>query len=78
MVLKQNQTFFRGTYSNLTLFFIGCKILKNISMTFIIGTSQSHCKSEHNQVKRNKMTRDMCKSGIIFFIYKVVHYLYEI
>ena len=26
--LRQNQTFFRGTYSNLTLFFIGRKILK--------------------------------------------------
>ena len=49
MELKQNQTFFRGTYSNLTLFFIGRKILKYI--TFIIGTIQSRCKSEHNQVK---------------------------
>ena len=28
MELEQNQTFFRGTYSNLTLIFIGRKILK--------------------------------------------------
>ena len=28
MELKQNQTFFQGTYSNLTLFFIGHKMLK--------------------------------------------------
>ena len=35
-------------------------------MTFIIGTFQSHCKSEHNQVKRNKITSDMCKSDSIF------------
>ena len=27
----------------------------------IIGTIQSHCKSEHNPVKWNKITRDMCK-----------------
>ena len=35
-------------------------------MNFIIGTFQSNCKSEHNQVKRNKVTRDMCKSDSIF------------
>ena len=28
MEMKQNQTFFHGTYSNLTSFFIGGKILK--------------------------------------------------
>ena len=28
MELKQNQTFFHGTYSNLTVFFIGRKIQK--------------------------------------------------
>ena len=28
MEIKQNQTFSQGTYSNLTLFFIGRKILK--------------------------------------------------
>ena len=47
------------------ILFIGSKILK-ISMTFIIGTFQSLCKSEYNQVKRNKITRDMCKSDSIF------------
>ena len=30
-VLKKNQTFFCGTYSNLKLFFIGCKTLKHFS-----------------------------------------------
>ena len=44
-------------------------------MTFIIGTSQSHCESKHNQVKWNKVTQDMCKSDSIFFIYKIVHCL---
>ena len=46
-------------------------------MTFIIATFQSHCKSEHNQVKWNKITRDTYKSGSIFVIYKVVHYLID-
>ena len=31
MEIEQNQTFLHGTYSNLTLFFIGCKILKYFS-----------------------------------------------
>ena len=47
-------------------------------MTFIICTFQPYCKSEHNQVKQNKITGDMCKSDSIFVIYKVIHYLNEI
>ena len=35
-------------------------------MTSIIGTFQSHCKSEHNQIKWNKITQAMCKSDSIF------------
>ena len=35
-------------------------------MTSIIGTFQSHCKSEHNQIKLNKITQGMCKSDSIF------------
>ena len=31
MRIKQNQTFFHGTYLNLTLFFIGRNILKYLS-----------------------------------------------
>ena len=72
--IKQNQTVFHGIYSNLVLLFIGRKMLK-YSMTFIIGTFQSQCKSEHNQIKWNKITRDMCKTDSIFFIYKIVHHL---
>ena len=48
---------------------------KNILMTFTIGTFQSHCKSEHNQVKWNKITRDMWKPDSVFFIHKIAHYL---
>ena len=44
-------------------------------MTFIIGNFQSYCKSEHFQVKWNKITQNMCKSDSMFFIYKIVHYL---
>ena len=36
-------------------------------MTFIIGTFQFHYKSEHSQVKRNKITWDMCNSDSIFW-----------
>ena len=50
MEMKQNQTFFQGAYSNPTLFSLVVKIL-NISMTFLIGTFQSHGKSEHKQIK---------------------------
>ena len=46
-----------------------------MSMTFIIGNFQSYCKSEHFQVKWNKITQNMCKSDSMFFIYKIVHYL---
>ena len=35
-------------------------------MTFVIGTLQPQFKSEHIQVKWNKITRDMCKSDNIF------------
>ena len=65
MGMKQNHTILHGTYSNLTFFSLVVKYW-NISMTIIIGTFQSHYKSEHNQVKWNKITRDMCKSDSIF------------
>ena len=58
-----------------------CHILKNISMTFIISTFQSHCKIEHNQAKQNKITHNMVKCDSIFpylknsdlFLDKVCH-----
>ena len=38
-------------------------------MTFITSIFQFHCKSEHIQVKRNKIKRDMCKSdGILPYL----------
>ena len=46
-------------------------------MTFIIGTFESHCKSEYNQVKWNKITRDV-NLTVFFLIYKVVHYLNDL
>ena len=35
-------------------------------MPFVNGNFQFHCKSEHKQVKWNKITPDMCKSDSIF------------
>ena len=60
--LKQNKNFFHGKYSNVTLFFTGCKIRKySYSNDFyIIGTFQFYWKIEHKQVKWNKITQDMC------------------
>ena len=59
MELKQNQTSFRGTYSNLTLFFIGHKIIKYFNdfnnWNFSISLQ-----------KWNKITKHMCKSDSIF------------
>ena len=34
-------------------------------MNFITEPFRSQCKSEHNQVQRKKITRDMCKSDSI-------------
>ena len=39
-------------------------------MNFIIGTFQSHCKSEHNQIKGNKITRDIEKFDSILSLFK--------
>ena len=57
MKVKQNQTFFHGTYSNLISLFISHKILKYF---------QFHCKNEHKQVKGNKFKQGMCKADSIF------------
>ena len=38
----------------------------NISMILIIGIFQFHCRSEHKQIKWNKIKREMCKSDSIF------------
>ena len=63
--LKQNLAFFHGAYSNLTLFFIGRKILKYFNDFYNCHFSIS-LQSEHNQVKRNKITWDMCKFDSVF------------
>ena len=35
-------------------------------MTFMIGIFQFQCKSEHTQIKRDKIKQDMCKSESFF------------
>ena len=44
-------------------------------MTFIIGAFQFHCRSEHKQVKWNKITWDLSKSESLFPYLQKVHYL---
>ena len=63
MEMKQNQTFFHETYSNLALFSLVIKY-QHISITFIIGTSSK----VKYQVKWNKITQDMWKSDCIFYL----------
>ena len=53
MEMKQDQIFFHGTYSN-------------ISVTFTIGIFQFHCKIEYKQVKGKEIKGDMCKSDSTF------------
>ena len=70
MKLKQNQTLFRGTYWNLTLFFIGYKILKYFTDFYNWNFSISLC--NQSEIKLH----GTCANLTLFFvIYKVVHYL---
>ena len=64
MEMEENQTFFHGTYSNLTSCSIGCKILKYFSD--VCNWHQFCCKSEHKQVKWNKIEQGTCKSNSIY------------
>ena len=63
MEMTQNQIFCHETYSNLTSFSLGCKILKYLNDWICIF--QFYCKSEHKQVKWNKIKPDMWKSNSI-------------
>ena len=69
MEMKQNHAFFCRTYLNLTSFLIGHKILKYFH-DFYNWLFQSHSKSEHKQIKWNKMKQHMCISDIIFHYVK--------
>ena len=60
MKMKQNQTFFHGTYLSLTAFFIGHKILKYFNDIYNWHLSIS--KTITN--KSNGIKRDMCKSHV--------------
>ena len=69
MKLKQNQTFC-GTYSNLTLFFIGRKILTYFNDFYNWNFSISLC--NQSEIKLH----GTCANLTVFFvIYKVVHCL---
>ena len=47
-------------------------------MTSIIGTFQSHFKSEHNQESEIKSHGTFANLTVFFLIYKVVHYLNDL
>ena len=44
-------------------------LMEKLIFCAVIGTFQSHCKSEHNQVKRNKITQDMCANLTVFVLF---------
>ena len=69
MEMKQNKTSLRETFSNLTSFFNGCKILKYFSdfynRYFLISLQK--CRGdEHRQAKRNTVAWGIGKSYSIF------------
>ena len=71
MEMKQYQTFFHGTYSNLTSFFIGYKILR-ISMTFIISIFQFVSTNSWKEMKWKEICANLT---VLFFIHNVLLYL---
>ena len=63
--MKQNRHFSMGKIPIWHYFSLIPKYL-NILMTFLIGIFHFHCRSEHKQVKWNKIKQDICKSDILF------------
>ena len=53
MEMKQNQTFFQGTYLSLTSLFIGYRMVKYFT-DFVNSIFRFHCKIEHKQLNLNK------------------------
>ena len=72
MEMKQNQTFSHGTYLNLTLFFIGRKILKYLNDFYHWPFSISWQKVSTSNLSEIK---SHANPSVFFLIYKVVHYL---
>ena len=64
-VNEKNQTFSIGYIQIWHNFWLVTNYY-NISMTFWVGIIQCHCKSEHKQVKSNKIKQGRCKSNSIF------------
>ena len=57
MEMKQNQTFFHGKYSNLTSFFLGCKILKYFNDFYNCHLSvslQKWAQTKKSELKSNR------------------------
>ena len=61
---KTKSDIFHGTYSNVTSFIIGSKMLICLNDN-LIGIFQFHCKSEPKQTSK-KDKRDMCQCESIF------------
>ena len=69
--MKQNQTFFYETFSNLMSFFLGCKILYYFNDFHKLFLLQQQRKTR-KQVKWNRIKQDTCKSDSIFLYFEII------
>ena len=77
MEMKQNQTFFHETYSNLTLFFIDCKILKYLNEFYSWYLSillQKWTQTGKTKIKSNGTYANLTA---FFLICKVLQYFHD-
>ena len=65
--MKQDQTFFEGTYSNLTLFSLVVKY-QNISITFIIDTFQFNLIAKQSSKVKQNHTGHVKFDNIFFYL----------
>ena len=77
MEMKQNQTFFHGTYSNLTpyLFLLkNIKIFQWLSKSKFLSFMTKVNPNNGNETKSDIFPRDIFKSDIIFIGHKILKY----
>ena len=75
MEMKQNQTFFHGSYSNLTLFFVGHKLLKYFNDFYNWHLSISLQRWTQTGNVKMKLYGVCANLTVFFLIYNEVYYL---
>ena len=78
MEKKQNQTFFHGTYSNLTLFLSKhIKVFQWLSKLTFLNFMTKMNPNNGNETKSDIFPRDIFKSDIVFIGRKILKYFNE-